>query len=451
MKLQILKNLLTVFLCMGSPCAIAQVHEFILGNGLKLLVKEDSRAPVVVSQVWYKVGSSYEHDGITGISHVLEHMMFKGTRKYGEGEFSRIIAENGGNENAFTGSDYTAYFQTLEKSRLHISFELEADRMRNLTLTADAFSREIEVVKEERRLRTEDNPNAYMREVAMATAFQTSPYRQPIVGWMADLESLQIDQVRIWYGSWYAPDNATVVVVGDVSAGEVYKLAVRHFGTLKPGSAPPPARRPEIPQSGVKRVVVNRPAEVPGLMMAYKVPALKPSLAENDGSDSWEPYALEVLSGILSGGDSARFASRLVRGTEVAAGVSSGYDLTGRLDGLFTIVGTPVQGRTVVELEMAIKGQIEDLQKNPVEDEELERVKAQVVASEVYERDSAFFQGMIIGIYETAGLGWQLADEYVHAIENISPAQVQQVARKYLIEDRATVATLNPLPLDGEE
>jgi len=441
-------------LLLGLYCSLAgaqEVQEYVLNNGLKLLVKEDHRAPVVVSQVWYKVGSSYEHDGITGVSHALEHMMFKGTRKYGEGEFSRIIAENGGNENAFTADDYTGYYQMMEKSRLPISFELEADRMRNLTLPAEAFEKEIEVVKEERRLRTEDNPNAAMREVAAATAFQTSPYRQPIIGWMADLDSMKVEQLRDWYKLWYAPNNATVIVVGDVSAQEVYKLARKYFGPLKKESITPPVPRPEVSQSGIKRVVVKRVAEIPRIMMAYKVPGLKSSLEQGSEVEAWEPYALEVLAGILSGGSSARFESRLVRGQEIADGLGSSYQMAGRLDGLFTIGGTPAQGRTVAELESAIRQQIEELQQAEVTEQELQRVKAQVVSSDVYERDSVYYQAMILGIFETVGLGWQLADEYVGRIQEITAAQVQAVARKYFIDDRVTVAVLEPLPMERDE
>jgi len=441
----VVKSILAVILCLCSSVAGAQVHEYILNNGLKLLVKEDRRAPVVVSQVWYKVGASYEYDGITGISHALEHMMFKGTRKHGEGEFSRIIAENGGSENAFTGDDYTAYFQTMEKSRLPISFELEADRMRNLTLPEDAFAKEIEVVIEERRLRTEDNPNAFMREVVGATAFQTSPYRQPIIGWMADLQAMQIEQLRDWYKQWYAPNNATLIVVGDVVADEVHALAKKYFGRLKKEVIAPPSHRPEVEQQGLKRVVVKRPAEVPQLYMAWKVPGLISTLGDNPSVEEWEPYALEVLSGILSGGSSARFESRLVRGQQVAAGASSSYQLTGRLDGLFSIGGTPAQGRSVADFETAIRQQIEELQQTDVTAEELQRVKAQVVSSDVYERDSAFYQAMVLGIFETVGLRWQMADDYVDRIQQISAAQVQAVARKYLIDDRATIGMLEPL------
>jgi len=206
-----------------SPWLVAQatvttVHEQTFGNGLKVLVKEDHRSPVVVSQIWYKVGSSYEPSGITGISHMLEHMMFKGTKLYPAGEFSRIIAENGGQENAFTGDDYTAYFQTMEKSRLEISFKLEADRMRNLDLKADELAKELQVVTEERRMRTDDQPHAKTLEQFNAVAFANSPYKNPVIGWPSDIANYQVEDLQAWYQQWYAPNNATLVVVGDVTA-----------------------------------------------------------------------------------------------------------------------------------------------------------------------------------------------------------------------------------------
>jgi zinc protease len=435
--------------CAGAS---ANVQEYMLDNGLKLLVRQDRRAPVVVSQIWYRVGGSYEHDGITGISHALEHMMFKGTERYPAGEFSRIIALNGGRENAFTGPDYTAYFQTMEKSRLEVSFELEADRMRGLSLPPEEFAREIEVIKEERRLRTEDDPEAWLYEVAMATAFQTSPYRQPIVGWMADLEAMTVAALADWYRRWYAPDNAVLVVAGDVEPREVHALAVRHFAGLPAGNLEPPRARPEVPQVGIKRVVVRRPAEVPHLLMAWKTPSLKSALdgavAGGEPIREWEPYALQVLAGILDGGSSARFATRLVRGREVAAGVSAGYRLTGRLDTVFLIDGTPAQGQDAASLEEAIRAELDDLRDNPVSDRELDRVKAQVVSRDVYQRDSMFYQALVLGLLESIGLSWKLADEYVDRIQAITAQQVQEVARRYFSDDGLTVAVLDPQPMD---
>lgn len=416
------------------------MHEYQLDNGLKLLVKEDRRAPVVVSQLWYRIGSSYEHDGITGVSHALEHMMFQGTEKYPAGEFSRIIAENGGNDNAFTGRDYTAYFQTLEKSRLEISFELEADRMSNLLLTQQEFEKEIEVVKEERRLRTEDNPVAYLYESALATAFQTSPYRYPIIGWMADLYGMTVADLRVWYERWYAPGNAVMVVVGDVEHEAVHRLAQQYFGPIEAG-APMTARAlPEVRQQGIKRLTVKRPAELPHLLMAYKTPVLR---AQEDPA-AWEPYALEVLAGVLDGGYSARLETNLVRGQEVAASVSASYNMSSRLDNLFTIQASPARGVSMEELEQAVREQLRQLQQEEISAAELERVKAQVVSGDVYERDSLFYQAMELGLYETVGLPWRLAEEYVPQIQSVRPGQVQQVANKYFQDDGLTVAVLEP-------
>ena len=443
-------------LCLGlAACAVqagdedAGVHEYTLHNGLKLLVKEDHRAPVVVTQVWYRIGSSYEEDGRTGVSHALEHMMFKGTKKHGEGEFSRIVAENGGSENAFTSDDYTVYFQTMENSRLPISFELEADRMRNLLLKKSAFAKEIEVVKEERRMRTDDNPEAYTYETAMATAFQTSPYRNPTIGWMADLNHMQVEDLRRWYHEWYAPNNATLVVAGDVQPDQVLALAKKYFGPLQAETLTPPPVRPEVPQYGMKRVVVRRPAEVPELIMAWKVPVLTSTRQPHSKVAAWEPYALDVLAGILAGGDSARFNAQLVRGREVAASLDAGYDLTSRLDTVFVVSGEPARGKTVAELEQAVREQIAALKTAPVSDAELQRVKAQVVSSDVYQRDSIFYQAMKLGTLESVGLSWRDADAYVGRIKAVTAAQVQQVADKYFKDRHLTVAQLDPLPMNG--
>ena len=427
-----------------APVAVihAQVHEYNLENGLKLLVKEDRRAPVVVSQIWYRIGSSYEHDGITGISHALEHMMFQGTENYPAGEFSRIVSENGGSENAFTGKDYTAYFQTLEKSRLEVSFRLEADRMRNLLLTQEEFKKEIEVVKEERRLRTEDNPVSFLYEAALATAFQTSPYRHPIIGTMADLEAMRIEDLRVWYDRWYAPNNAILVVVGDIDHNAVHELAQKHFGPISAG-APITARKiPEVPQLGLKRITVTRAAEVPHLLMAYKTPVVN---TEDDPPASWEPYALEVLAGVLDGGYSARLETRLVREQEVTASVSASYDFSGRMDGLFIIQGVPARGKTADDVEQAIREQLEALKHGEIGAEELARVKAQVVSGDVYARDSMFYQAMVLGTLETEGLPWRLVDEYVPQIQSISVEQVKKVANKYFRDERLTIAELVPL------
>lgn len=422
--------------------ATATVYEHSLKNGMKILVNEDHRAPVVVSQIWYRVGSSYEANGRTGLSHVLEHMMFKGSEKYQPGEFSKIIAKHGGRENAFTGKDYTAYFQQLEKSRLQVSMEMEADRMVNLTLPEDEFKKELAVVIEERHLRTDDKPRSKTYEQFNAMAFMSSPYNQPIIGWQNDLDNMEISDLKVWYQQWYSPGNATLVIVGDVNHKEVFKLAEKYYGVIPARVVQKLKPRKEVVQVGERRLIVKAPAKLPYLLMGYKVPSLKTAELE------WEAYALEVLGGILSSGSSSRFPKRLVRGQQIAASADAGFNLYSRQSEIFLIDATPSAGKELTVLEDAILEQIEDMKNSLVSDKELASIKAQVVAANVYERDSIFYQAMQLGTLETVGLGWQRLDEYVAKVREVTAEQIQKVARKYLIEDGLTVAFLMPQPLN---
>jgi len=423
----------------------ANVTEAVLENGMKVIVKEDHRAPVVVSQVWYKVGSSYETDGITGLSHMLEHMMFKGTEKIGPNEFSRIISENGGRENAFTGQDYTAYFQRLEKSRLPIALELESDRMRNLTLPEEEFIKERDVVAEERRMRTEDKPTSLTYEQFMATAFQTSPYHHPIIGWMDDIQNYTVEDQRRWYEMWYAPNNATLVVAGDVKGDEVVALAKKYFGPLRPSRLEPPKPRLEVKQLGPRQVTVRVPAEIPYLLMGFPAPTV--ATAE----EGWEPYALEVLAYVLDGGDSARMSKQLVRGSQIAASAGVGYDPYDRLQTLFLLEGVPGEGQTIDTLKAALLAELEAVKREPVRQSELDRVKAQVVAAKVFEQDSVFYQAMQMGKLETIGLDWREMDRYTEKVRAVTADQVLAVANKYLDPQRLTTAILEPLPIESGE
>lgn len=419
------------------------VHEYKLDNGLKILVKQDKRAPIAVMQLWYKVGSSYEHNGTTGVSHVLEHMMFKGTQKYPDGEFNRIINENGAQDNAFTGKDYTAYYQILATDRLEIAMALESDRMRNLTLSPDAFKKEIEVVKEERRWRTEDKPTALTYEQFQAAAFVNSPYHSPVIGWMSDLNAMQVEDLKTWYERWYAPNNATLVVVGDVEPTWVYELAKKYYGAIKPNDAiAPPKPQQEITQVGLRTIKVKAPAELPYLIMGYKVPGLI------DAKEAWEPYALDVLASILDGGNSSRLAKELVRGKAIASEASAWYDGDGRLASLFVLSGMPTKGEKLETVKNALLEQVGKLQNEMVSAEELARVKAQVIAGEVFQRDSQQHQASQLGIFETVGLGYQRVDEYVDKVLAVTPEQIQAVAKKYLVEDGLTIAELDPQPID---
>jgi len=414
----------------------------VLDNGLKILVKEDHRAPIAVVQVWYRVGTSYEHEGITGLSHALEHMMFKGTTTRKSGDFEVVLSRIGAENNAFTSQDYTAYYEVLAAKHIEVAIELEADRMRNLVLDKAEFAKEIEVVKEERRTRTDDNPNAKMREQFNAVAYLNNPYRAPVIGWMEDLDNMNLDDLKAWYAKWYAPNNATLVVAGDVDPAEVFALAEKYFGQYSPVKLPIVKPRTEIPQIGLREIVVKAPAKVASFMMGFKTPGM--ITAKLGDVEKWEPYALDVLANILDGGSSARFSKKLVRGKEIAAGVSAGYMGYGRMPQLFMVSGVPATGVTIDTLRKAVIAEIELMKTTLVTADELDRVKAQVLASEIYQRDSVSHIAITLGSLETTGLGWELMDEYEAQIMAITPEQIQQVAKKYLNEDQMTFARLEP-------
>ncbi|MCB1722580.1 MAG: insulinase family protein [Gammaproteobacteria bacterium] len=437
-----LLKICSLALTLAIPAVVAQVSEFSLANGMKVIVKEDHRAPVVVSQVWYKVGSSYEPDGITGISHALEHMMFKGTDAVGPGQFARTVSALGGDENAFTSRDYTAYFETLATEHLEKALELEADRMRGLLLDPAEFAKEIEVVKEERRLRTEDKPSGKVYEQFNAVAWRASPYRNPVIGWMNDLDHLTIDDLRGWYRRWYAPNNATLVVVGDVQPEQVRMLAERHFGGIEVSEMPSTKPAAEPAQTGETRVEVKVPARQPYLLMGYKTPIV------GTAAEKWEPYALYVLANVLDGGNSARLSRELVRGSGVAASAGAEYGPYSRLPGMFVLDGTPTDGHSTAELEQALRAQVGVLREDLIDDAELKRIVTQAVASKVYQADSLFYQAMEIGTLETIGLDWRLIKTEIDAIRAVTPEQVRSVAQRYLVDDNLTVATLVPLPMD---
>lgn len=436
--MRILCILLIGFVTLPVLATQGKVEEFKLDNGMKVIVQPDHRAPVVVSQVWYKVGSSYELPGTTGVSHVLEHMMFKGTKNVAPDEFSRIVAALGGSENAFTGVDYTAYFETLSKQHLERALELEADRMRNLLLDEKEFQREVAVVREERRLRTDDDPNGLLWEQFGAVAWRVSPYRNPVIGWMHDLETMTVADLQQWYERWYSPDNAILVVVGDVQPREVQALAKQYFGPIKAQNKARYRARPEPEQKGITRLTVNVPAEQPILIMGYKSPAMV------DVKEPWEAYALVVLNSILGEGDSSRLTSRVVREQKLAVSASTSYDAFSRLSGMLELEAIPAEDVELAALEQALREQVADLQNSLVSKEELQRVVNQTVAKKVFARDSLFYQAMLIGMRETNGYDWKTLDEELQHIRTVTPEQVQTVARKYLVDAYLTVAVLRP-------
>jgi len=425
----------------GAQAAAPQpTHEFTLDNGLKVIVREDHRAPVVVSQIWYKVGSSYETAGQTGLSHALEHMMFKGSRKLGPGEASRVLRDLGAEENAFTSDDYTAYYQVLAADRLGVAFELEADRLASLRLPPEEFAREIEVIKEERRLRTDDKPSGLAYERFKAMAYPASGYSIPTIGWMADLDRMSVQELRHWYETWYVPNNATLVVVGDVTADAVKALAQRYFGAIPKGDVPAAKIPLELPAPGERQITLHLKTQLPSLMMGFNVPGL--ATAENPR----DVHALRLIAALLDGGYSARLATRLERGEELVSGAGAWYNGYTRGDSLFTLSATPnVQtGKTLEQTEAGIWRELQDLQNTAPSAEELARVRAQLIAELVYDRDSISSQATAIGQLETVGLSWTLIDQELAELEAVTPADIQNAAKTYFTRDRLSVAHVLP-------
>ncbi|NWB99357.1 insulinase family protein [Pseudomonas gingeri] len=436
-------GLLLSTLCLPLAALAADpqpTHEFTLDNGLKVVVREDHRAPVVVSQIWYKVGSSYETPGQTGLSHALEHMMFKGSSKVGPGEASLILRDLGAEENAFTSDDYTAYYQVLARDRLSVALELEADRMATLRLPADEFSREIEVIKEERRLRTDDKPMGKAFERFKAMAYPASGYHTPTIGWMADLDRMKIEELRHWYQSWYVPNNATLVVVGDVTPDEVKTLAQRYFGAI-PRRDTPPAKIPrELDEPGERLITLHVKTQLPSLMLAFNVPSF--ATAEDKRSVT----ALRLIAALLDGGYSARLPSQLERGEELISGGSSSYDAYTRGDTLFLLSATPnsQKKKTLADTEAGLWRLLDQLKTQAPSAEELERVRAQVIAGLVYERDSITSQASAIGILETVGLSWKMMDTELSDLQSVTPQDIQNAARTYFTRERLSVAHVLP-------
>ena len=417
-------------------------HEFQLDNGLDVLVREDHRAPVITVMVWFKAGSIDEAPYETGLAHVLEHMMFKGSKRLDAGEFSRTVARFGGSDNAFTSYDFTAYFQQYETSRLPLALELEAERLKNLKIDDQSFRRELQVVMEERRQRTDDKPTALAWEKFQAVARPGTGYAHPIIGWRDQLAQLQPQQARDWYDRFYVPGNATLVIAGDVTPEQVRPLVEKFFADLPRGETPP---RPETtlnPPPGERRMTLRLPVRVPALYMSYNVP----SLTTADHQDDF--YALTMLGGVLDGGTSARMESNLVRGQRLAAGLGAGYDGLQRGNGTFTITATPNPEVSLDELEAAIKAEIEKIAEQPPSEAEMDRVRAGVLAEQIYQRDSVMGQAMELGTLSVLGLDWRLAGQFDDNLEAVTPEQVQQAARKWLVAERSAVAHVIP---EGEE
>tara|TARA_R110000868_G_scaffold10639_4_gene51680 strand:- start:88146 stop:89519 length:1374 start_codon:yes stop_codon:yes gene_type:complete len=421
--------------------AANNLHHYTLKNGLNMYVKVDKRAPVAVFQIWYHVGGSYEVNGQTGISHLLEHMMFDGTKKYPSGQLAKIVDNNGGEINAFTARDFTAYYEELAANKMPLSFQLESDRMQHLSLTQQQFNKEIKVVREERRMRIDNNPQAETYERFNAALFVSSPYHHLTIGWMDDLYHLNVADVRHWYNTWYAPNNATIVIVGNVDPSKMQALANQYFGSIKSKTLPARPATTEIPSLGKRSVNVHLPATVSTLFMGYNAPTL------NTTKNAWKVYALDVLTGVLSAGESSLLQHQLVRGSHVAASVDVDYDATARLSDAVSITGIPAKGHTVIQLRQAIEGVLQQLQNKPIDSKTLQRVKNQMIASHTYAKDSMSDQATEIGSVVSVGLPVNTLDTYISHINKVTAKQIQAVAKEFLTQNNLTETVLTPLPM----
>jgi len=425
-----------------SPTTWAQTERFTLANGLTVIVQPDRRAPTAVHMLWVRVGSMDEVDGASGVAHVLEHMMFKGTPTVAPGEYSRRVAALGGTHNAFTSRDATVYHQQVPSDQVLAVMALEADRFANNRWSDDEFRREIEVVKEERRLRTEDAPRALMSEVLTANVFLASPYRRPVVGWMSDLDAMTPDDVRAFHRRWYVPANAAVVVAGDVDPAQVLRLAERTYARI---AAQPPLAEP--PQAGLRRVEVRVPADQAFVAMQYKVPKLA-SLEAGAAHD--DAIALTVLAGILDGYPGARLDRALTQGPDrVADSVGASNGLWGRGPQVFALTGVPATGKTPEQVEAALREQVARIARDGVTEAELQRVKTRWISAEVYKLDSIFGQARELGIYWTLGLPLDANEQLIRRLREVTAAQVQSVAARYFGDDQLTVGYLRPMPREG--
>lgn len=417
-----------------SSIARLVVTEATLDNGLRVLVQEDPRNPIVTVQLLYRVGSRNERPGATGLAHFLEHLMFKGTPTRGRGEISRLVELNGGRENAFTTKDMTGYYVSIAADRLDLVLEIEADRMRNLLLDPAEIDSERKVVMEERRSRAEDDPDGLVYEAMNSLAFKAHPYRWPIIGWMADIARINRTELRAFYDTYYVPNNAILVIAGDVKAADALALARKRFGPIPRGATPSPVTAVEPPQIDERRLVVRKDgAQLPMVNIGWHVP----------NHTSADAPALELLSTILSEGRSSRLYQRLVYEKRMVLGAGGEYSYSSLDPALFWFFATPLPGQTPESVEQALLAEVERLKQEVVPDEELQRARNQIEASFVWQQDSVFSRASVLGRFELLG-SWRLLDDFLPRLRAVTAADLQRVARLYFPVDRKNVSILLP-------
>jgi zinc protease len=425
---------------LACACGVARagmtdgVKKVVLSNGLTVLVLENHKAPVANFNVIYRVGSRNEQMGKTGLSHLLEHLMFRGTKKLKPEEFSNIIQENGGQDNAFTEEDLTAYFELINRDHLDVPIALEADRMANFD--PKGFDSEKAVVIEERRMRTEDNPQDALAEIAQAQAYVAHPYHWPVIGWMHDVQGLTLQDALDYHHIYYSPQNALIVAVGDFKADAVIKQITETFSSISNGPKPPPVTAVEPPQEGERTMMLRHAAQLPAIAEAFHTPA----------HESPDCFALELASVILSGGKSARLYRKLVIEKQMVVDVDASYDLLSFDPTLFWITAQMRPNVKADDVVKVIDDEIKQLASKPVDPQELQKAKNQELAGFVFSQDSIFREAMMLGQYELIG-GYKQLDQYIPSIDKVTPADVQRVTAKYLVGSNRTLGTLVPTGL----
>lgn len=430
----------SLFLVWGGEAQAVEAQDWVLHNGLRVILVNEAKAPVVVTQVWYRVGGIDERDGKTGLSHMLEHMMFRGTRAVPAGEYSRIIARNGGEDNASTSWDYTDYWSKLSSDQLDLALKLEADRMHNLVLDPEKFRSENLVVREERRTRFESNPQGRFFEKFKHHFFQNHPYGRPVIGWMQDIVNYTVQDLETWYRSHYTPDNAVLLVVGDVDFVRAKGMIQDYFGAIPSGGQKERTRLPKDQKivGGRRLVVQDKEAMGAVLHMAWPVASLTFGRLE-------DVYPLDVLAAVLGGGGSGRLYRRIVVEQQKAVSVQAQYGGTSLGPETFEISLEPRDGLPVAEVEAAVLAELGTMMEQVVGDQELQRAKNSLLAERIYAMDSIDHLAGMIGRLAINGLDWRaVVDHYPEKVQEVTGLQIRDVVRRYLVQDHAIVGILTP-------
>lgn len=434
-----------ILLALAPAVAAANTEHFKLDNGLEVLVKPDHRSKAVVSQIWYKVGASYEPAGKSGLSHLLEHMMFQGTKHLKPGQFAQKIQALGGQINAATGYDYTFYYEKVPRDKLKQALEMEAERMQHLELDPERFKKEKQVVLEELRLRVQDDPQGLTYQRLQAAHQLAHPYHNPIGGWREDVRQLTLEDLSMWYDRWYSPNNAIVVLVGDIEPGKAKKLVSQAFQSVNPQELAEPAFQKQPEPVGSKSVRVNAPAKLPWLAMAYQTPVYKTF------DDKQQAYALQVLQAALTMGRDSLLQRQLVRQKQLVARVNSHYTLWRRLNGSFVIEATPANGVNARRVRRAVLNELEQLRRKPMDKSQLQRAKRQLIAQNTFQKDSLFYQAYELGRLGVVNLPPDLIDNLTRGIKSVTARDVQKAAKLYLDSKRLTSARLIPETINKQQ